>query len=340
MNSNIVLAFEALIHKTSMELKKTKDTSLRFKITSYKKTIKIINALSFEISKGEDLKDIKGIGKTTIKKINEIIESGTLTQIKDLNSTVLVKVQELSKLQKITGIGPVKATQLFSLDITLDILTSINFKKLTKKHKVILSHLTHHQILGVKYFADLDSKIPHSEIQKIETYLLKLIKKIPNLKMTICGSYRRKNPTSGDIDVLLYHEHDENVEASSYLTEFLSLLVEKKFLTDHLTSIDNPTKYMGFCKFAKLNRRIDIRLIAKSSFSTALLYFTGSGEFNVNMRKYALSKGYSINEYGIFKLTKSGKKKFKIKTSVESDIFKVLGLDYVEPTDRLPSYKF
>jgi len=340
MNSNIVGAFETLIHKTSMDLKKTKDTSLRFKITSYKKTIKLINSLPFEISKGEDLKDIKGIGKTTIKKINEIIESGTLTQIKDLNSTVLAKAQELSKLQKITGIGPVKATQLFDLGITLDVLTSINFKKITATHKTILQHLTHHQTLGVKYFSDLESKIPHSEIQKIEKYLLKLIKKIPNLKMTICGSYRRKKTTSGDIDVLLYHDKDENVEFSSYLTEFLSLLVEKKFLTDHLTSIDNPTKYMGFCKMSTLNRRIDIRLVPKSSFPTALLYFTGSGEFNVNMRKYALSKGFSINEYGIFKLTKTGKKKFKIKTNLESDIFKILGLDYVEPHDRLPSYKF
>ena len=32
--------------------------------------------------------------------------------------------------------------------------------------------------------------------------------------------------------------------------------------------------------------------------------------------------------------------KFRVKTKTEADIFNILGLDYVEPHNRLPTYKF
>ena len=98
---------------------------------------------------------------------------------------------------------------------------------------------------------------------------------------------------------------------------------------------------MGMCKY-KNNpvRRIDIRYIPINSVGAAKLYFTGSGDFNKNMRSYANSKGYTINEYGIYKLKADKTKGLKIKTRTEKDIFDVLKIEYVEPENRLPSYKF
>ena len=58
------------------------------------------------------------------------------------------------------------------------------------------------------------------------------------------------------------------------------------------------------------------------------------------MRSYANSLGYTINEYGIYKLKADKTKGLKIKTRTEEDIFKVLKIDFVEPENRLPSYKF
>ena len=143
--------------------------------------------------------------------------------------------------------------------------------------------------------------------------------------------------------MLLYHENikkKEDIKNYSYLKQILVSLKNTGFIKDDLTSIDSTTKYMGFCKLLKLNRRIDIRLIPKKSLAPAMLYFTGSGDFNVNMRTYALTKGYTINEYGIYKVKPNGKKGFRIKTDTEEDIFNVLKLDYVEPQNRLPSYIF
>ena len=111
------------------------------------------------------------------------------------------------------------------------------------------------------------------------------------------------------------------------------------FIVASLTPNVNKTKFMGVCKYTKGYpiRRIDIRYVDKERLAFAMLYFTGSGEFNMKMRSYALKKGYSINEYAI-KDKKTGVEVSGIKT--ERDIFKFLGLSYVPPAKRVPDYKF
>ena len=128
-----------------------------------------------------------------------------------------------------------------------------------------------------------------------------------------------------------------------FFNHFLQILVNKKFLKDHLTDPDKvTTKYMGFCSLPrkKLGRSIDMRCIKYSSLPAALLYFTGSGEFNKNMRTFALKKGYTINEYGIFKLNLDKTKGDMISVESEADIFKILNLEYIEPQNRLSTVKF
>ena len=147
---------------------------------------------------------------------------------------------------------------------------------------------------------------------------------------------------SGDIDILITHDEinsSEDLEKSDYLNQIVNLLTNNRLLIDHLTLKGN-TKYMGVCRNSPkgLARRIDIRIIPKESIGCALLYFTGSGEFNVNMRSYALKKGYTINEYHLKK--KKGNKYLIINVENEEDIFRYLGLEYIEPKHRLPTVKF
>ena len=65
----------------------------------------------------------------------------------------------------------------------------------------------------------------------------------------------------------------------------------------------------------------------------AILYFTGSGDFNQVMRKEVNQKGFTMNEYGI-KSSETGKK-VDYEFSVEKDIFDFLDIGYVEPWQRL-----
>ena len=89
---------------------------------------------------------------------------------------------------------------------------------------------------------------------------------------------------------------------------------------------------MGTCKLLtkdSLARRLDIRIIKIDSYATALMYFTGSKEFNLRLRNKAIEKDMLLNEYGLFK-----KNKDRIYISSEEDIFKILEEDYLEPTQR------
>ena len=45
----------------------------------------------------------------------------------------------------------------------------------------------------------------------------------------------------------------------------------------------------------------DLRVIPPESFGAALLYFTGSKDHNVALRRVAQEAGLKLNEYGVFK---------------------------------------
>ena len=324
MNANIIQNFEALATQTKQ------DEGNSFRVRSYYKVIKILKTLDFEITESSQIKDIKGIGASTLKRVDEILEKGSLSEIKLKSSNL----NTLKDLERITGIGPVKAKKLFDSNYTLESILD-DYKNGTLKES-----FTAHQLLGIKHFNDLEKRIPYKEISQIDKFLKKELAKFNSeVTLEICGSYRRKAETSGDIDVLFYSNND--TEQTDFLPEFLNYLNDSGFLVDHLTSLDSNTKYMGMCKYKKNPvRRIDIRYIPINSVGAAKLYFTGSGDFNKNMRSYANSKGYTINEYGIYKLKADKSKGLKMKTRTEKDIFDVLKIEYVEPENRLPNYKF
>ena len=340
MNQHIISVFEELIQNVQASSEPNK----QFKIRSYRKVIQSIKTLPEDLKLDNDtlnidLSTIKGIGPKSIDKIKEILKTNTLNRIEKLNSSNKTYNSQYNQLLKITGVGPVKAKKLISEGHTLEFLL--------KEYNNPEINLTHHQKLGLKHFQELEHRIPYKEIQLIEKYISKILKSIDSdLGFHICGSFRRKATDSGDIDVLLYHQNIKTNEhlkdMDNYLQTFTSYLVSQKFLVDHLTSIDSPTKYMGFCRLSPKHhiRRIDIRFVPTEYIGSALLYFTGSGDFNKGMRTYALTQGYTINEYGIYKLDEHGNKKFRVKTKTEQDIFRILGLDYVEPHNRLPTYKF
>ena len=64
----------------------------------------------------------------------------------------------------------------------------------------------------------------------------------------------------------------------------------------------------------------------------AILYFTGSMDFNTKMRANLLEKGLSLNEYSL--KDNETKKPVDHKFVKEEDIFEYLNMDYVHPCDR------
>lgn len=371
MNSQIIIQMNKLVKMTEEECftlqkegKKKEANVCRFKIKNYKKGIETIKDIDFEITSSKQLIGKSGIGKGIQTRIDEILENGYLQELKNyqLNNNGIKSI-EVEKLMLVTGIGTVKAHDLYQKGFTLDKLLN-QMKKIADdagklsneeiieksiKLNLDIHNLTHHQIIGLKYFNDINERIPRNEITKIETKLKKIIYKIDEkLIVTICGSYRRGLSNSGDIDVLITHadfkgSYNNLKIKDDYLITIVKKLTEKNLIIDHLTSL-GTTKYMGVCRLNSRSkgRRIDIRFVPLENYIPALLYFTGSKDFNTRMRGEALKQGYTINEYGIYKFVEKkikGKKTLvkgdKIFLETEKDAFDLLGMEYLEPHQRI-----
>ena len=69
-------------------------------------------------------------------------------------------------------------------------------------------------------------------------------------------------------------------------------------------------------------------MVPAAAFAYALNYFTGSKEHNVALRQRAQALGLKLNEYGL-----EGEAGAPVCTE-ERDIYRALGMDYVEPELR------
>ena len=290
----------------------------KFKANAYKKVIPSLRKLSSDIDlTNENLKRINGLGKGLLEKINLIIETGTCPlyeKIKDLDDPRKV-------FMKIHGIGHVNAEKLVKAGLkTIDDLRNC---------PNITDNLNDVQIKGLKYYEDLLLKIPYEEIQKHEKYINTFINDcdIPkgSIQFTIAGSYRRGKHESGDIDVLFCSEDKKKYNI------FIDNLKEIKYIVEELAR--GPKKYNGICRYGyNPCRRIDIMYTKPKEYPFALIYFTGSMEFNTKMRKDFLDMNLSLNEYSL--KDNDTKKVVNHKFTTEKDIFDYLGMDYVEPEKR------
>lgn len=165
-----------------------------------------------------------------------------------------------------------------------------------------------------------------------------------NISITICGSYRRRLLTSGDIDVMFTCVNKPTITVKKAFKEYISMMKEVGFLVDDLSY--GETKYLGACKNINVKesdkakvkvRRIDILAVPWKSYAPAVMYFTGSKKFNIEFRKKALEKGYTVNEYGVYKLDGGVKKieeKYRVPVINEQTMFDLVGMDYLEPWER------
>ena len=99
MNQKIIGEFTSLIYDTEERYKNADNKNYKFKIISYRKVISIIKGLDFEIANTEQLKDIRGIGKSTLSKIDDILTKGYLPGL-NVNKTNQGSVKENKIEQK------------------------------------------------------------------------------------------------------------------------------------------------------------------------------------------------------------------------------------------------
>ncbi len=317
VNENIISNLEALLALYK------KDSALKFKSKALSISIPAIKAYNQEIKCGKQaMNDIKGVGKGIAERIDEILQSGTLSELGVKNE----KNDIMDILKSVTGVGDMRAEKWYEMGIK-----SIEELRNAIKEGKIKS--THHIDLGLKYYDDLKERIPRAEMDMLKSTIETHIKAVDKeLVFEVCGSYRRGLPTSGDIDILVSHpKHMEHISENKILSKIVKYMETTGFLVDYLTK-DGEKKYMGFCKLGPKNkaRRIDIRVIDYISYYAGVIYFTGSQNFNIQVRNKAIEKGMSLSEYGFVKADNNE----KIFLKSEAHLFELLDIPYKTPQER------
>ena len=290
-----------------------------FRLKSYKKANQCLKTLHADIQLTDGtFSQMDGIGSGTMEKVRQILETGTCPAYEKIKNTIDTYSPKV-EFMKIHGVGSVQANKLVK-----EGFTSIED---LRKCPNLRDHLNEVQILGLVYHEDIQQRIPSQEISDHESYLIETLNKIdPHGELTIAGSYRRKKPDSGDIDVLVKGKTKETYE------RLIQRLTEEGYLV--CTLAKGPKKYMGLGKMKDYptHRRIDIMYTKPEEYPFAILYFTGSSEFNQRMRKEILERGLTINEYSLKE--NDTKRKVNHTFQTERDIFDYLGYEYVRPEDR------
>lgn len=339
MNDYIIELFDKLIfllkqsNKLELDIKVKKINSFRIKQLIH--AADVISKLDYNINFDNihNLMILPGIGKGTIRRIKEILTTNNLNELISLEQNNTIKIKLINDLSTIINIGDKTAIRLIN---KYNISSLADFKNKVYNGEIEVNEKIK---LGLKYLDLYKTHIPRQEITTINYQLDKLILNYDKKYIfVICGSYRRNSDYSNDIDILLTHENiliNEDIEINNtYLSNIIDLLKKNNFIIDDLT-VSNKTKYMGFYQYSDgINqypvRRIDIRMMAVESFFPALIYFTGSYEFNKYIRLVAKKQGYILNEYGLFNI-KTNK---SVLITDEKMIFNILNIKYLNPIER------
>jgi DNA polymerase/3'-5' exonuclease PolX len=345
MNVGLINEFErliAFINEESDKAQNEKDlkkvTSNQFRLKQLKNVLGLLKKYPTKITleNYKELINVQGIGKSSVDRIKEILEKGSLSELGKFVDQNKEKKKILDDLESVVGIGHSHALEFYNQGVK----SVADLKKKIKSGDVEVNEKIQ---LGLKYYGKFQGNIPRKEITSVYKIIVDIIKqlnkKVPEEKQfifEICGSYRREKPTSGDIDILISKKSDIDSK-ENYLENIVKFLKEplkknddKPLLIDDLTDKNIETKYMGFCRY-KDNppRRIDIRFIPYESWWSALLYFTGSADLNKKMRQIAKTKNLKLSEYGLFKENSK-----PLKITSERDVFDILEMEYLHPRLR------
>lgn len=318
-----------IVQELDILRKKELQDGHKFKAIAYAKILQQIKTKQ-NIQSMEDLKDLKGVGESIQKKLEEIFETGHLEAAEEARKDV--RIDMVDTFMNIYGVGRVKAVKL----VKEDKIESIEaLREEIKKNPDLLNT---NQTIGLTYYEDLLERIPRTEMKKHEKLVKKTITSVSkNLEIEVVGSYRRGEPNSGDIDVLIKWPMSQSLEeGKETLKNIVKTLESNNYVIEKLAL--GEKKFMGICKFpGEKARRLDLLLTPEPEYGFAVMYFTGSDKFNIEVRRIALEKGYSLNEHGF--TPKEGVAPAPLLLS-ETEIFAFLGYRYIQPKYRKADIQF
>ncbi|HEX9036360.1 MAG TPA: DNA polymerase/3'-5' exonuclease PolX [Ktedonobacterales bacterium] len=296
------------------------DGSNPFEVRAYQNASRAIAGLEGDladlVAQGK-LAGVPGLGKTIIARVTELVTTGTLRQYEDLLERVPPGMREMLR---IPGLGPKRIRQI-NQALGIDTLEGLRAAAETDAIATLPGFGAKSQeniLKGLAFVAEHQNRfrldIAESQAEQIATMLRALPQAV---RVAVGGSIRRRKETVKDVDVVASVRQDTDRAA------LMEALTSSPLVASVTGSGETKTSVVLHQGIA-----LDLRVVLDSDYPYTLHHFTGSKEHNVALRTRLHAKGMKISEYGLYKGDTL------IPCADEADIYRALGMAYVEPELR------
>src|SRR3989338_4345429 len=289
----------------------------KFEHIAYRNAARTIEGMSKDIEnewKEGRLYEIPGVGRGIGEKIEEFLVKGRSDYYDELKKKMPMDVDALLNIE---GLGSKKVMVLYK---KLKIKNIADLKKAAEAKKIQkLEGFGEKSEQKILHAIEVSSK---STGRMLLGFALPIAEEIvEDLRssglagnVSIAGSTRRMKETIGDLDVLV--TSSKPAEVADYFCKMKSVqnVIEKGSTRSSVRLVNGL--------------QVDLRVLPESEYGSALMYFTGSKEHNVALRKIAISNKMKLSEYGLFKANK------KIAGKTEEEVYAALKMDYIPPEIR------
>lgn len=305
-----------------------------FRIRAYRNAARSVETLTTPVTllveEGQELTKLPGIGKEMAGHLREMVETGGLSYRSELLAEIPATLLDLVKLP---GVGPKKAHRVWK-ELEISTIDALEAAAATGQLAALTGFgaKTEQKILaGIQDFRQHSARILLSEAERLVEPLLDYLRAVPQVEiLEVAGSYRRRRETIGDIDLLAVA-----ADAPPVMEAFRAYpgVREVAMAGETRSSI-----LLGS------GLQVDLRVVPRDCYGAALLYFTGSKEHNVKLRRRAVERGLTISEYGIFELEAEpsegeGERPLpgrgrKLGGREEEEVYRAVGLPWIAPELR------
>ena len=301
-----------------------------FKPRAYQLASESVSALGDEVKtawrKGGvgALKELPGIGQSIAEKIDEYFRTGKIKEYAAMKKKFPVDIWGLSRIE---GLGPKHIADLYT---HLHVRTMTDLKHALASHKVRTiprwGEKSEEKLSrGLGLMERASGRHLLGDILPMADGIVAALSRVKGVKHCVyAGSLRRRQETVGDID-LIATSNDPARVMDAFTKLPVVETVHEKGRTRSSVRMRNGID-------------ADLRVVPDAVFGATLQYFTGDKRHNVLLREFALSKGYTLSEYGLFRLarTKTGRKAGKLVVcKTEEEIYARLGMDTPPPELRV-----
>ena len=295
------------------------DQANPFRVRAYRSAARVVGALPRNVADmlaaGEQLDNLPGIGADLAEKIATLARGESLPMLEALRTKL---PRGVTALLGLPGLGPKRVHRLHEA-LGID---SVEKLRAALAAGAVAKLPGFGAALATKLSATLaegTGQKPRTLLasaDEIVTLLLAALRKAPGVEQAeVAGSCRRRRETVGDLDLVVAAE-----DPGPVMQCFLGYDDVKEVLEQGSTRSSVVLRSAGL--------QVDLRVVGKTSYGAALLYFTGSRAHTIQLRQMALDRGWKLNEYGLFKGAR------RLSAETEEEIYERLGLRFIPPELR------